>query len=83
MAEFVDEIIKSKFVELNQIENSVQIITDDENVYQTPKTILEILLQNSDEISLKQIRNEIVTIIVGKCYQGIVFLYVLYCSFRK
>lgn len=66
IVEFVDEIIKSKFEELDDIGNSAQVNTDGGNVYQTPKTILEILLQSSHEMSLKQIRDEIFTIISGK-----------------
>lgn len=64
--EFVDEIIKSKIVQLNRTGNLVQVNTDDGDVYQTPKTILEILLQHSHEMSLKQLRDEIITIIIGK-----------------
>lgn len=74
IAEFVDEIIKSKIVELNHTQKSANLSIDDENVHQMPKTVLEILLQHSHEMSYKQIRNEIVTIITGKYYLNIVFL---------
>lgn len=79
IGEFVDKIIKSKIVESDCIGSSAKANnTDDENVYQTPKSILEILLQNSHEISVKQIRDEIFTIISGKYLFNDFFFFLIY-----
>ncbi|KAF0767926.1 cytochrome P450 4C1-like [Aphis craccivora] len=65
--EFTNEIIKKKIIEFTQnINNSViKIEKDDENVCRKPKTVLEILLGSSHKMNHEQIRDEIVTIMIG------------------
>lgn len=73
--EYVDELISSKIAESDRIGSSAQINSEEENIYKTPTTVLEILLQNAHKMSYKQIRDEILTILIGKCYHDIVICY--------
>lgn len=66
--EFTDEIINKKLDELNQNANDVKTEEpgDDENICRKLKTVIEILLGNYHEMSHDQIRDELVTIMIGK-----------------
>lgn len=67
--EFTDEIINAKFAELNQNTdggNKRKIETDDKNIGRKMKTVIEILLENYHGMSHKQIREELITIMIGK-----------------
>lgn len=66
-----DEIIKQKIIELTQnINNSEKNIEgDNEDYCSKSKTVLEILLGSSHKMDYEQIRDEIVTIMIGK-YQN-------------
>lgn len=66
--EFVDEIIKSEIVGLNQNKRACETDTDthDEDCGRKIQTIVEILLRNPHGMSYQQIRNEIITILIGK-----------------
>ncbi|XP_060875829.1 cytochrome P450 4C1-like [Metopolophium dirhodum] len=62
-----DEIIKQKIIELSQnINNSEKKIErDNEDCCQKSKTVLEILLGSSHKMDHEQIRDEIVTVMIG------------------
>ncbi|XP_050542875.1 cytochrome P450 4C1-like isoform X2 [Daktulosphaira vitifoliae] len=64
--EFTDNIIKSKLAE---IQKNKECINNDEieqkNISTKSKTFIEILLQNFQNMSHKQIRDEIITIMIG------------------
>lgn len=66
-----DEIIKQKIIELSQNINSSEKTTerDNEDCCQKSKTVLEILLGSSHKMDHEQIRDEIVTVMIGK-YQN-------------
>ncbi|XP_025192988.1 cytochrome P450 4C1 isoform X3 [Melanaphis sacchari] len=65
--EFTDEIIKKKIIEFTQkIDNiDIKIEKEDEDCCPKPKTVLEILLRSSHKMDHKQIRDEIVTVMIG------------------
>lgn len=66
--EFTDEIINAKFAELNQNTdsgNKRKIETDDKIIGRKMKTVIEILLENYHGMSYKQIREELITIMIG------------------
>lgn len=53
--------------EMNQsVENEKKIETEDELIFRKTKTVIEILLGHYHEISHEQIRDELVTIMIGK-----------------
>lgn len=70
--EFTDEIIKAKIEELNEnnagdektVEND-----DEDDIGRKTKTVIEILIENYHEMSHAQIRDEIVTIMIGKYHK--------------
>lgn len=66
--ELTDEIIKKKIIELNQNINSCEkkIQRDNEDCCPKSKTVLEILLGSSHKMDHEQIRDEIVTVMIGK-----------------
>lgn len=65
--EFTDEIINKKLDELNQsANNKKKVETGDEDICRKTKTVIEILLENYHEMSHEQIRDELVTIMIGK-----------------
>jgi len=65
--DFTDEIINKKLDELNQnANNEKKVETDDEDICRKTKTVIEILLGNYHEMSHEQIRDELVTIMIGK-----------------
>jgi len=69
--EFTDEIINKKLDELNRNAiNKNKVETGDEDVCRKTKTVIEILLGNYHEMSHEQIRDELVTIMIGK-YENI------------
>lgn len=64
---FIDEIIKKKINELlNQNAENEKKIEQDELIFRKMKTVIEILLGHYHEISHEQIRDELVTIMIGK-----------------
>jgi hypothetical protein len=65
--EFTDEIIKKKIIEFTKnIKNSqIKIEKDDEDCCPKSKTVLEILLGSSHKMDHEQIRDEIVTVMIG------------------
>ncbi|XP_026809782.1 cytochrome P450 4C1-like isoform X1 [Rhopalosiphum maidis] len=64
--DFTDEIINKKLDELNQnANNEKKVETDDEDISRKTKTVIEILLGNYHEMSHEQIRDELVTIMIG------------------
>jgi len=64
---FIDEIIKKKINELlNQNAENEKKIVQDELIFRKMKTVIEILLGHYHEISHEQIRDELVTIMIGK-----------------
>jgi len=67
--EFTNDIIKRKIIELNKSgsENVINTDHDDnEDIGQKTITLTEILLENSHEISHDQMRDELVTLMIGK-----------------
>lgn len=65
--DFTDEIIKKKAIELNQnAHNEKRSEEEDDGIFQRPKTVIEILLGNQHKMSHEQIRDELVTIMIGK-----------------
>lgn len=65
--EFTDEIIKEKIDELNKNSNNdKKVELGDDDVCRKMKTVIEILLENYHEMSHNQIRDELVTIMIGK-----------------
>lgn len=69
--ELTDEIIKQKIIELtqNRNNNEKKIERDNEDCCPKPNTVLEILLGSSHKMDHEQIRDEIVTVMIGK-YQN-------------
>ncbi|VVC25919.1 Cytochrome P450,Cytochrome P450, E-class, group IV [Cinara cedri] len=66
--EFTDEIINEKFSKLNQNtegNHKRNLETDDEVIGRKMKTVIEILLENYHGMSHKQIREELITIMIG------------------
>lgn len=64
---FVDDMIKKKLNEFNQNASTKDKMNTDVDceTYSKHHTFMDILLENSHEMSLKQIRQEIVTIMIG------------------
>lgn len=63
---FTDEIIERKSMEINQNADNGNKIINDNDVYSKSRTVIEILLGHFNEMSHEQIRDEIVTIMIGK-----------------
>lgn len=65
---FVDDLIQNKQVELNEIDKTTITGSGDADFscYQKPKTLIEILLANHHRMSSKEIRDELMTIMIGK-----------------
>ncbi|KAF0770087.1 cytochrome P450 4C1-like [Aphis craccivora] len=64
--DFTDEIINKKLDEMNQNSNNEKKVeTDDDDICRKTKTVIEILLGNYHEMSHEQIRDELVTIMIG------------------
>lgn len=67
ITEFIDEIIKEKIKELNQIVNVPNdILQTEDGINRKMKTVIEILLENYHKMSHEQLRDELVTIMIGK-----------------
>lgn len=65
--EFTDEIINKKINELYENSNDEKNKeTGDEDIPRKMKTVIEILIGNYHEMSHKQIRDEVVTVMIGK-----------------
>jgi len=70
--EFTDEIINNKIAELNRIDANrekkvkTHVDDDDNDTFRKTKTVIEILLGHYYEMSHAQIRDELVTIMIGK-----------------
>lgn len=65
--EFTDEIINKKINELNEnLDNEKNEKIGDEDIRQKMKPVIEILIGNYHEMSHKQIRDEVVTVMIGK-----------------
>jgi len=66
--QMVDDIIKNKLHEFIQNANNKNNLEEnnDEYICRKPKSVVEILIENYHEMSHKQIRDEIVTIMIGK-----------------
>lgn len=77
--EFIDEIIESETIKLNQNERVREANTKihDEDTGRKNKTIIELLLQNPHGMSYQQIREEIITILIGK-YVLLIFSHIDY-----
>lgn len=62
-------MINEKFAEFNRNLNDTEkgdiAVTNDEDDYKKPRTVIESLLANHNEISYEQIRDELVTVIIG------------------
>lgn len=64
---FTDEIINKKMYELNQNDQySEELEVESDNIFQKPKTVIEILLGNYHEMTHEQVRDELITIMIGK-----------------
>lgn len=67
--EFSDQLIREKLAEFNRIANDEKkvniAVTDNEDGCKKPKTVIEILLENHNGMSYEQIRDELVTIMIG------------------
>jgi len=65
--QMVDDIIKNKLHEFIQNANNKNNLEEnnDEYICRKPKSVVEILIENYHEMSHKQIRDEIVTIMIG------------------
>jgi len=65
--QFTDEIIKKNILEVNELRSENGVNPDDEDIGRTTKTLTEIFLENShDNMSLEQIRDELVTVMIGE-----------------
>lgn len=69
--EFTDEIIKAKIEELNKNADDEKMVenNDEDDICRKTKTVIEILIENYHEMSHAQIRDELVTIMIGKYVQ--------------
>jgi len=74
-----DKIIKEKIIELNQNINNCEkkIESEYEDSFPKSKTVLEILLESSHKMNQEQIRDEIITVMIGK-YQNTLKYFVQY-----
>lgn len=63
--EFTDEIINKKIDELRQNVKDINELDAEDNIGRKMKTVIEILLGNYHEMSHEQIRDELVTIMIG------------------
>ncbi|XP_025192993.1 cytochrome P450 4C1 isoform X5 [Melanaphis sacchari] len=66
--EFTDEIIKAKIVELNKSGSKNDMnkdFDDNKDIGRNTETLTKIFLENSHEMSLEQIRDELVTVMIG------------------
>lgn len=72
--EFSDEIIKKKVNELKQNNCAFgnKSISDGGDVCRKKKTFIEVLLENHHKMSHEQIRDELVTIMIGKYRYGFI-----------
>lgn len=64
-----NEIIQKKLIEINENEscrNQREIDDDDDAIRSKKNTVIEILLRNHHEISHEQIRDEVITVMIGK-----------------
>lgn len=76
--EFSDQLIREKLAEFNQIANDEKKsnnLTDNEEDFKKPKTVIEILLQNHNGMSYEQIRDELVTVMIGNNFNKSIHKY--------
>lgn len=71
--EIVEGIIDKKFAELNW--NDVDDNNNSEDASRTPKSVIESLLGHYPVMSREQIRNELVTILIGGCFASRSFFF--------
>lgn len=65
---FVDDMIKKKIIEFKQNTSTEdKMNTNDDEMYFKKNTVMEILIENYYEMSHEQIRDEVITIMIGMC----------------
>lgn len=65
--EFTDEIIRTKIVELDKSGSKNDVNSNDDDNERNTETLTKIFLENSHEnMSLEQIRDELVTVMIGE-----------------
>lgn len=66
--EFADEIINKRMADLNRNDgvDKRTTTTDDDGEDRKPKSFIEILLETRSEMSHEQMRDELITVMIGK-----------------